>query len=261
MNDYFRRYFKYTVAFAVLLAASFLFGVKVLPAEPTLLHLDFQDQQGRKVEVMKATLVLVVGNYVDKLPLKFSGEGLDLPLDASWLRSHWPGGASRLKNVDRAYVFLTAPGYALVCSGPIQWLGTESSGLGKNVVISFPRGKTLVVSKGQKLSTTVEFRRPTERFLKVSGTQGKPLIGVHVRSYVFWSKSDNGDLNGADLLNEGSTDATGRVPVVDGDFTYAFQIDYKAAPGKKAGTVLVVKRFADKEYPAVLKDDPSTDTP
>ena len=119
----------------------------------------------------------------------------------------------------------------------------------------------MVISKGQKLSSSLEFRKPSERFLKLSGSKGKPLVGVKVRSFVYWSKNDDGGLNGADFLEEGMTDETGRVPVADGDFTYAFQIEYKAVPGKKASTVLVVKRFEDKEYPATLQDDSSADTP
>jgi len=261
MKTYFWGFFKLTGAASLLFVLSFLLGAKFLLAEPTLLHLDFQDPQGAKIEGMKGTLVLVVGNYVDRLPLKITEDGLDLPMDASWLKAHWPGGKNRLKNMNRAYVFLKAPGYAWLCSNPIQWMGTDSGGLGKNVVVSFPRGKTLVVSQGQKLSTTLEFRKPTERFLKLSGSKGKPMSGVHVKSYVFWSKNDDGDLNGSDFLTEGLTDDTGRFPVVDGDFTYAFEIDTAAAPGKKAGTVLVVKRFEDKEYPAVLQDGSASDTP
>src|ERR1035441_2868822 len=157
--------------------------------------------------------------------------GLDIPLDASWLRANWPGGASRLKNMDRGYVYLKAPGYAAICSNPIHWMGTESDGLGKNVVISFPRSKTLVMSQGQRLSLTLIFRKPTERFLRLSGGKGLPLAGIRVKSYVYWSKNDDGDLNGADFLGEGITDETGRIPVVDGDFTYAFQILRKATAG------------------------------
>src|SRR5581483_969460 len=106
MNSLFWDGLKYTGACLLLFGFSFLIGVKVLSAEPTLLHLDFQDHEGRKVDVSNATLVLVVGNYVDKLPLVLTAEGLDLKLDASWLRSHWPGGSNRIKNMDRAYVFL-----------------------------------------------------------------------------------------------------------------------------------------------------------
>lgn len=243
-----------------LFGVCFLIGAKVLSAEPTLLHLDFQDGQGQKVEVTQATLVMVTGNYIDKLPLEVSPHGLDLSLDPSWLRAHWPRGGSRIKNMDLAYVYLKAPGYASVCSNPIHWMGTESGGSGKSVVVSFPRGKTLVVFKGQKFSSTLDFRKPGERFLKLSNGKGKPAVGVKVKSYIYWSKTDDGDLNGADFLGEGITDETGRVPVIDGDFTYAFKINRKATSGNSAGSVLVVKRFEDKEYPATLQDDSAADS-
>jgi hypothetical protein len=246
-----------TGACLIIFTFSLVFGTKVLSAEPTILHLDFQDGQGQKVEVTKATLALVAGNYVDKLPLKISKNGLDIPLDASWLRANWPGGKSRLKNLDKAYMFLKAPSYASICSNAIHWMGTETNAVEKNVVIEFPRSKTTVVSKGQKVSVTLNFRKPIERFLKLSGGKGKALAGVRVKSYVYWSKTDDGDLNGADLLAEGTTDETGRIPVIDGDFIYAFQVIRKATLGHKAETVLIVNRFEDKEYPVTVPDDPA----
>jgi len=135
----------------LLMVLAFLVGTKVFSIEPTLVQLNFQDAQGRKVKVTTATLVLVAGNYIDKLPLKISAKGLDLPMDASWLNANWPGGTSRLKNLDRAFVFLKAPGYALLCSDPIHWMGTETSGSGNNVIVSFPRSKTMVVSRGRRI--------------------------------------------------------------------------------------------------------------
>ncbi len=246
---------KYTALCSVIFAFSLVVGTKVLSAEPTLIHLDFQDDQGQPIGITSATLVLVSGGYVDKLPLETLKHGMDLPLDASWLRAQWPGGVSRLKNMDRAYLFLKAPGYASLCSNPIHWIGTESDGLGKDVSISFPRGKTIVISRGQTASFAVNFRKNIDRFLKLSDGKGNPLVGVRVKSYVYWSKSDNGDLNGSDFLGDGISDATGRVPVIDGDFIYAFQMTPQAASGNKAATVLVVKRFDSKEYPVTVPLD------
>ncbi len=252
MKPMFLSVLKYTGACLLLFAFSFMVGTKVLSAEPTLLHLDFQDEQGQPVSVTRATLVLVAGSYIDKLPLEVANHGLDLPLDASWLKANWPGGTSRFKNMDRAYVFLKAPGYASICSDPIHWIGTETDGLGKDVVISFPRGKTLAVSRGQAVSFPVNFRKSNDRFLKLSDGKGNPLAGIQVKSYIYWSKSDDGDLNGSDFLSEGTSDATGRVPVMDGDFIYAFQVTPKTADGTKAATVLIVRRFDSKEYPVTV---------
>jgi hypothetical protein len=194
---------------------------------------------------------MVVGSYVEKLPLALSADGgLDIPLDASWLRDNWPKGTSQLKNVERVYVYLKAPGYATIVSDPIHWMGTESDGNEKNVVISFPRGKTLDISKGDKLSLVVNFRKPVERFVKLSDGNGNPLAGVQVKSYIYWSKTDKGSLNGADLLGVGNSDEKGKVPVVDGDFTYALRVTHKSYPGNPAGTVLVVRKFDEKELEA-----------
>ncbi len=77
---------------------------------------------------------------------------------------------------------------------------------------------------------------------------------IKVKSYIYWSKSEDGKLNGADFLGEGISDDTGRVPLIDGDFTYAIQVTHKATSGHPADTVLVVKRFDDKEYPVAVPD-------
>lgn len=237
----------------------FLAGTRILLAEPTLLHLDFQDGGGVKVRVSHAVLVLVVGNYVDKLPLVLTTDGgLDLPLDASWLRDNWPGGKSRLKNVERVYLYLKAPGYASVCTDAIHWMGTESDGSEKNVVLTFPRGKTIAISKGDKFSLAVNFRKPGDRFVRLSDGTGAPLSGVQVKSYVYWSKTEKGNLEGADLLGVGISDEKGKVPVVDGDFTYALQVTHKAYPGNPAGTVLIVKRFEEKEVEAPVAIPPDS---
>jgi hypothetical protein len=79
-------------------------------------------------------------------------------------------------------------------------------------------------------------------------------VGAKVKSYVFWSKTDEGELNGADFLGEGTSDKTGRVRVTDGDFTYALKIDRQASPGNPAENVLIIKRFEDKEYPVTIKE-------
>src|SRR5579862_4221674 len=115
MKTNFLNLLKFIGACSILSCVCFLAGTRALLAEPTLLHLDFRDGQGEKVTVTQATLVLVVGNYIDKLPLEISNGGLDLPLDASWLRANWPRARSRIKNMDMAYIYLKAPGYASVC--------------------------------------------------------------------------------------------------------------------------------------------------
>ncbi|HTC21146.1 MAG TPA: hypothetical protein VK859_09880 [bacterium] len=254
MKSMFLSGLKYMGACLLLFAFSFMVGTKVLSAEPTLLHLDFQDELGQPVSVTQATLVLVArsGNYIDKLPLKILNDGLDLPLDPSWLKANWPGVESHFDDMDRAYIFLKAPGYAPICSNPIHWIGTESDGLGKDVVISFPRGKTLVITRGEAVSFPVSLRKAIDRFLKLSDGKGNPLVGVHVKSYVYWSQSDHGNLDGSDFLSSGISDATGRIPVTDGDFIYAFQVTPPGSDGNKAATLLVVKRFESKEYPVTV---------
>lgn len=260
MRSIFLTFLKYTGAYSLLLIASFLVGTKVLSAEPTLLHLVPQDGSGGQVQLTHATLVLVVGNYVDKLPLEISPDGVDVNMNASWLRANWPGGKNRIKNLDRAYLYLRAEGYAPVVSSPINWMGSESGGMGKDVVVSFPGGKVALVGKGQKLSLTVNFRKPQDRFVRVSNGKGNPLSGIKVKTFIYWSKSEDGQLNGAEFLGEGISDDTGRVPVTDGDFTYAIQVSRNATSGHPADKVLIVKRFEDREYPVTVPDVNTVDS-
>ena len=89
----------------------------------------------------------------------------------------------------------------------------------------------------------------------MSDGEGKPIAGIRVKSYVYWSQTDQGVLIGADFLGDGTSDENGRIQVIDGDYTYAFQVSRKADSGNPAGMALVVKRLEDTEYPVTLPDD------
>ncbi len=239
---------KWTALLLTVFVFCFFVGTKLLSAEPTVLHLNFQDDQNQSIIVTQAVLILVTGNYIDRLPLTVQPDGLDFVLNKEWLMNHWPGGNDRFNNLDRAYLFLKSPGYASICSDPINWMGGKTDVPDKNVVLSFPHGKTVVVARGQKASFTLNFRKQTPRFLRLIDKQKNPIQGVRVKSYIYWSRNGTGELNKADWLGDNVSDAAGKVPVVDGDFTYAFQVTYQGNPG---GTFLIVKRFQDKEDPII----------
>jgi hypothetical protein len=130
--------------------------------------------------------------------------------------------------------------------------GLDKAGNQKPVVVSFPHNNVMVVLKGQTNTFDLSLRKPTERFVKLSAGKGIPVVGAKVKTYVYWSTSDNGELNDSDFLDEGTSDKTGRVAVADGDFTYAIKVTYKATHEKPAQTVIVLKRFEEKEYPVFV---------
>ena len=77
------RSFQWTLLF------SFITFLLVGRAEATELRLRFKDEQGEKVRLSKAELLLVAWGATDRLDLETRGEDLVVPLDESWLRSRW----------------------------------------------------------------------------------------------------------------------------------------------------------------------------
>ncbi len=108
----------YTKALVFSLITFLLVGC----AEGTELRLRFKDEQGEKVRLSKAELLLVAWGAADRLDLETRGEDLVVPLDGSWLRSRWP---HRFMDMEKVYLFLQADGYAAVRSHPFLWIGAH----------------------------------------------------------------------------------------------------------------------------------------
>lgn len=151
------------------------------------------------------------------------GEPLVLPLDTEWLRSRWP---ERFQDMSAVYLYFKADGYTAIRSEKFLWIGSHGPPFGPRVneaEITFIGRKPVIVTEGQSAEIEVVFRRPKERFLRLIDDEGKPVPGVKISSYMYWSDENHcGGLSGADPIGSSESDQDGRVAIPDGDFQYAF---------------------------------------
>ncbi len=196
------------------------------PASATELGLRFVDSQHGPVQVSKAELLLVAWGDTGRLTLPIQGDHLHLDLSPSWLRSRWP---RRFPDLMRAYLYIEAQGYAPIRSQPFLWLGSRAGDRGRDagsVTISFRQGRPAILREGERAERTITFGRPTPRRVSLVGADGRPLGGVRVSAYMFWSASNHcGVLSGADSLGEYVSDDAGQLTLPDGDFEYALVLD------------------------------------
>lgn len=210
---------------AALIALSMLESARVVHG--TQLRLHAKNDRGEAIHLTTAELLPVRWNEMsDPIRLELDDEQLVLELDEAWLRSRWP---HRLADMEGVYLYLEADGYASIRSEKFLWLGAHGPPYGPRVTqtqIAFPNGSRVVVREGQKAEMELTLRKPIRRSLRLVDDRAKPVQGVRVASFMFWSASNHcGILSGAKPLGEGTSDQDGRVTVADGDFEYAFSLD------------------------------------
>jgi len=214
------------------------------PTWATELGLRLVDAQRRPVRVSKAELLLVAWGDADRLTLPVQGDHLHLDLSPSWLRSRWP---RRFPDLMRAYLYVQAEGYAPVRSEPFLWLGSRAGDRGRDadvVTIDFRQGLPARLREGERAERTITLRRPRPRRVSLVGDDGRPLGGVRVLAYMFWSASNHcGVLRGAEPLGEYVSDEAGGLMLADGDFEYALMLEesrsaFRLPPGPGVTAVI-----------------------
>ena len=214
------------------------------PVAVTGLRLRFVDAQRRPVQLSKAELLLVAWGDADRLPLAVQGERLNLDLSPSWLRSRWP---RRFADLEKAYLYVQAEGYAPICSLPFHWLGSHEAPKSPGLVlvtIDFRQGVPARLHEGEYAERTIVLHRPRTRRVTLVGDDGKPLAGVRGSVYMFWSASNHcGFLSGAEPLGTFVSDEAGQFTVPDGDFQYALVLQdrrsvFRAPPGPGVTTII-----------------------
>jgi hypothetical protein len=193
-------------------------------AGATQLTLRCAGDRGRPVPLSHAELLLVAWGDVERLPLEIQGSRVVVPLAPEWLQTRW----GRFVDMEKAYLFLQAAGYAPLRSEPFLWLGSHGGPHGpmvEQIEIAFPRNGKTIVRNGESAETQLKFRRPEKRTLRTIDEHGDPVAGVRIDAYMFWSNSNHcGFLAGADPLGRVLTDGKGRAHIPDGDFEYAFEL-------------------------------------
>jgi hypothetical protein len=199
-------------------------------ARATDLTLRFVDSEQLPVQVSRAELLAVAWGDVRRFELVPQGATLKLDLSPGWLKSRWP---ERFTDLEKAYVYVEAPGFAPVRSDPFVWLGSHSWHDSPGVTateVSFPNASSVALSGGDHATLTLALREPLKRTITLVDDKGMPLAGVKLRAFMFWSASNHcGVLAGADPLGIFQSDDRGEIDLPDGDFEYALEIE--AAPG------------------------------
>lgn len=199
------------------------------PTEPlpgysgTLIALHLRDTDGRPVAPSKVELELVAWGDNERLPLRSAGSRVFLPLDTTWLKERWTPSRGLYY---WGYLYLEADGYASIRSDRFYWSGSRTDDHAPVTMtrLRFPCGAEARVRPGGQAECTVAFRRPRPRTLRLVDTQGQAVAGVKVSSYRFFSSNNHCNaLSGCEPLGTAVSDAEGRVPVIDGDFEYAFE--------------------------------------
>ena len=190
------------------------------PALATTLDLNFVDTVGHPVIVAKAELLLVAWGETKRIELETMEHSMRLPLDSDWLRSRWP---EMFDHQEGVYLYLQAPPLASVRSHQFKWLG--SGGYPGPVKIAFPDDLEVVVAKGDQASATISLRQKAPRRLRIVDTDGVPLPGTAIDSFMFWSQSNHcAALASAEPLDSHVSNADGWIEIQDGDFEYALEL-------------------------------------
>jgi hypothetical protein len=212
----------------------FLIGISLLNSAVNATQLDirFRGPNGEPIKISRAELLLVAwGAPGGRLELNADGDLLRMDLSPDWLRSRWP---DRFADMEKAYVYVQAAGYAPIRSEPFLWLGSHDVGphgeqYGQRVAetkIDFRRGRSVTVREEEKAELDVVLRKPAQRRLRFLNGSGEPVANLKIDVKMFWSESNHcGGLAGADLLVHGVTGSKGDLNVPDGDFQYVFEIE------------------------------------
>lgn len=215
------------MSWVLAIVIGLLAALSTVRVEATELRIRCRDENGRKVHLSRAELLLSVWGGGPRVSLDPSDSDVVVTLDPQWLQSRWPHDPNVV--VEEASLLLYAEGYATFQSEPFAWIGNEKIVGGRPVQITetevrFPRHRGIVVREGTNADLKLKFRRPIERRLRLVDDRGSPVQGVKVVRYLFWSASNHcGGLSGAEKLGTVVSDAGGFAPVPDGDIRYAFE--------------------------------------
>ena len=188
------------------------------PSMGAKLNLSFVDEDGRRVELSKAELLVHGWRTAERIDLEPSPDGLTLVLEPDWLRSRWWGFAQQ----EGIYLHLHAPPFDAIRSQRFRW--PVITGYGIATAIGFP-GDSRAVVKDQDVSMTLVFRPPRTRRVRLVDPAGAPLPNVPLDAFWHWGYVSRSEmLIGRELLGEHVTDADGVVEVLEGGFKYALSL-------------------------------------
>jgi len=196
---------------SILLACCFVFAVAA-NARATELRIQFQGPDRTKANIETAELLLIGWGWTEHVPLTPNGDSV--LLDFEKIEAQMP---EKFQNVEHVQLYVSSQSLAAVQSERFSW---------KTPTVDFRGGQSLAVRKDANQSMTVRMRRMETRRIRLLDDDAKPIARLRVLAYRFESRENHCGFLQGPLLKEDSTDAEGRLTVPDGDFKYAFKLEY-----------------------------------
>ena len=206
------------VAFMVLFAAA---------AEATELRVRIKGPNSTPARIEKAEVLLVGWGWTERIPLPFADDVVRIAFDSPAMRTQV---LDRFPNLETAFIHIQAQDLTPIVSEPFAWPGSKPqrnlSAIGVDEIrVDFRDKRIATVKESRDQELTVELKRPSLRQIRIVDDLAKPVSGLKVAAFMFWSNDNHcGRMSGADLLMNGVTDSEGKMTVPDGDFEYAFQL-------------------------------------
>jgi len=210
-------------ALAVSLLACVISLFLAANANATELRIHFQNPDRSKAAIEKADLLLVGWGWTETIPLIPEADTVSMNFDDLSARS-----PEKFQNLDHAQIYIRGSNLAAVQSEPFLWPGSARDANHAETRIDFRGGRSVALRMGANQELTVVMRRPQNRSIRLLDEDGKPITGLKVSILRFESNENHCGFLRGEQLKVGSTDVDGRLPVPDGDFQYAFKLDFES---------------------------------
>ncbi len=181
----------------------------------TQVHLTFFNEQGKRIRVDSAELLLTAWGRAKRFPLPHAGDALTIVFDKAWIKQYWK---HRMVNLSKARVLLRAAGYAPVLSDPFSWIHDADHlphfSPNDQTRLTFPGSEGRTIHEGQSLTLPVIFFPPRPRTIVLIDDEGSPLPNIRVAVHLFWSRENHCAVFYDDFpVGEFISDRAGRVTI------------------------------------------------
>ena len=180
------------------------------------------------VRLENAQLLLAWWGYSEEVPLAHRYEAGELLVTVPLGRDVW---SSHGQAPDFAYVYLEFDGFVPVRSEQFYWLGgsapTGSRGSWETVTavqFRFRAGPVVRIRQGEKREVRLQARRAIPKQVRFLDDLDRPVSDITVDGGAFWSRNNHCGHPGGlkPLFEDRRPDASGVLPVPDGDVEYGF---------------------------------------
>lgn len=195
--------------------------------QSTQIHFTFQNEQGIRIHIDSAELLLTGWGISERFPLSHTNEALTVVLEKEWLKQYW---TYRIVDLSEARILVYASGYAPQLSDPFPWIhdADHLPHFSPNVqtLLSFTGNEGRMIQEGQNITFPLIFYLPQPRTIVLIDDLGSPLPNIRVAIYLFWSHENHCGVMYEDFpVGTFMTDMSGRFTIPEaGKGTYFLDI-------------------------------------